>query len=185
MYSIDEFIRKYDTDGKVKNAIAECIAENMTKKIAIDVLANDLQVRLYNFIDGTENLEIDDGDNVQRDFIKSIKDALSEYFIKPENKKEENDNEFKEIYSMVYDSEKYGNHGLGKYLGKYKCIKQIAEDAWVDDFLGIDENDDLFLILSTEVMGHAGGIGYQVIPLPELSIKKWERRNNYESCGRK
>ena len=39
--------------------------------------------------------------------------------------------EFKEMYSMIYDNPKYGNNGLGTYLGKYKCVKQLREDAWI------------------------------------------------------
>lgn len=80
MYSLDEFIRKNDTDNTVKKAIAKCLTENMDKEVAMDILAHDLQKRLYNFIFDTEELSIDDGSNVQRDFIKTIKDILSEYF---------------------------------------------------------------------------------------------------------
>lgn len=77
---LDEFIRKNDTDGKIKKAIGDCITENMTKEIALDILANDLQIRLYDFIFHSEELDIDDGSNVQRDFIRAIRDILSEYF---------------------------------------------------------------------------------------------------------
>ena len=79
--------------------------------------------------------------------------------------------EFKKIYSMVYDSPKYGNNGFGEYLGKYKCIKQLREDAWIDDFLGIDENNNVYLVLSREVCGYGGGISYEVIPIPELAVR--------------
>lgn len=80
MYSIDEFIRKNDTENKVKNAIADCLVKNMTKEVALDVLANDLQKRLYDFIYDSEELDIDDGSNVQRDFVKAIREILEEYF---------------------------------------------------------------------------------------------------------
>ena len=80
MYTIDEFIRKNDTENNVKKAIANCLTENITKEVALDVLANDLQVRLYDFIYDSEDLDIDDGSNVRRDFIKAIKDILTEYF---------------------------------------------------------------------------------------------------------
>lgn len=80
MYSIDEFIRKNDTNNKIKNAIADCLVENMTKEVALDILANDLQKRLYDFIYDSEELDIDDGSNVQRDFVKAIKEILQEYF---------------------------------------------------------------------------------------------------------
>ena len=79
-YSLDNFIRENDTDNKVKKAIADCITENITKEIAIDTLAYDLQKRLYDFIDDSENLWIDDGSNVQRDFTKAIVNILTEYF---------------------------------------------------------------------------------------------------------
>lgn len=36
---------------------------------------------------------------------------------------------FREIYSMIYDSPSYGNNGLGDYLGKFKKVKQLREDA--------------------------------------------------------
>ena len=80
MYTIDEFIRKNDIENNVKRAIANCLTKNITKEVALDVLANDLQVRLYDFIYDSEDLDIDDGSNVRRDFIKAIKDILTEYF---------------------------------------------------------------------------------------------------------
>ena len=80
MYTIDEFIRKNDIENNVKRAIANCLTENITKEVALDVLANDLQVRLYDFVYDSEDLDIDDGSNVRRDFIKAIKDILTEYF---------------------------------------------------------------------------------------------------------
>ena len=80
MYSMSDFIRKHDNDNKVKNAIADCIVKNMTKEVALDVLAEDMQKRLYDFIFSSEDLDIDDGSNVKRDFTKAIKDVLSEYF---------------------------------------------------------------------------------------------------------
>ena len=69
MYTIDEFIRKNDIENNVKRAIANCLTENITKEVALDVLANDLQVRLSDFIYDSEDLDIDDGSNVRRDFI--------------------------------------------------------------------------------------------------------------------
>lgn len=80
MYSLDDFIRKNDANNKIKMAIADCISENITKEIAIDVLAEDLQTRLYEFIDGSETLSIDDGSNIRRDFTNSIRSILLEYF---------------------------------------------------------------------------------------------------------
>lgn len=80
MHTIDEFIRKNDTENKVKHAIADCLAKNMTKEISLDVLANGLQKRLYDFIDGNEGVDIDDDSNVQRDSVKTIRKILEEYF---------------------------------------------------------------------------------------------------------
>lgn len=80
MYTLDDFIRKNDTDNKIKNAIANCITENMTKEVALDTLAEDLQKKLYGYIFVSSDLDIDDGSNVQRAFIKEIKNILSEYF---------------------------------------------------------------------------------------------------------
>ena len=72
-YSIDEFIRKHDKEGNVKKAIADCLTQNMTKEVALDILAHDLQVRLYDYIWSDPDLNIDDGSNVRSDFTKEIK----------------------------------------------------------------------------------------------------------------
>lgn len=80
MYSLDDFIRKNDTEYKVKKAIIDCLVKNMTEEVAIEILSNDLQKRLYDFIYTNEELSIDDGSNVERDFKKTIKDILLEYF---------------------------------------------------------------------------------------------------------
>lgn len=77
------------------------------------------------------------------------------------------------IYTMIYDSPKYGNDGYGDYLGEFKRVKQLREDAWVDDFIGINtETEELCLVLSREVCGYGGGIAYQVVPIPELTLKQ-------------
>ena len=75
MYSLDDFIRANDSDNIVKKAIADCIIENMTKEIAIDILAQDLSKRLEDYL-------FDDGSNVLRDFNRDINDILTEYFGK-------------------------------------------------------------------------------------------------------
>ena len=80
MYSLDDFIRENDTENKVKKAVINCLVKNMTEDVAIDILSNDLQKRLYDFIYSSEELDIDDGSNVERDFKKTIKDILLEYF---------------------------------------------------------------------------------------------------------
>ena len=81
--------------------------------------------------------------------------------------------ETSKIYSMIYDSPKYGNDGLGNYLGEFRRVKQLREDAWVDDFIGVNiETNEICLILSREVCGYGGGIAYQVIPIPELTLKQ-------------
>ena len=79
-YTLDGFIRENDKEGKVKKAIVDCLTENMTKEVALDTLANDLQKRLYGYIWSSDDLDIDDGSNVQRDFIKEIRNILAEYF---------------------------------------------------------------------------------------------------------
>ena len=80
MYSLDRFIRENDTDGKVKEAIVNCLVENMTKEIALETLANDLQKRLYDFIFDSETMDIDSGGNVERAFTATILTILEEYF---------------------------------------------------------------------------------------------------------
>jgi len=79
-YDLGRFVQKHDTDGHIKKAIANCISENMTQEISLDLLSNDLQKTLYSFIWENENLDIDDGSNVERDFTQAIKDVLLEYF---------------------------------------------------------------------------------------------------------
>lgn len=88
MYTLDGFIRQNDKENKVKEAIIKCFTENMTKQVALDTLANDIQERLYHFIDSNE-LYIDDGNNIQRDFTKAIRDVLTEYFDNIEQKEVE------------------------------------------------------------------------------------------------
>lgn len=78
--TVSEFIQANDKENKVKKAIADCITENMTKEIALDVLSEDIQKRLYDFISYDEELDIDNGDNTKRIFTKAIRDILSEYF---------------------------------------------------------------------------------------------------------
>lgn len=74
------------------------------------------------------------------------------------------------IYSMIYDSPKYGNNGLGEYLGEFERVHQLREDGWVDDFIGINtETNERCLILSREVCGHGGGIAYRVIPFKDIN----------------
>ena len=81
--------------------------------------------------------------------------------------------EVSKIYSMIYDNKERGNNGYGDYLGEFKRVKQLREDAYVDDFIGVNtETDEVCLILSREVCGYGGGIAYQVIPIPELTLKK-------------
>ena len=86
--TLDSFIRENDKEGKIKNAIASCITKNITKEVALDTLANDLQKRLYDFIFVifvSSDLDIDDGSNIERDFKNAILEILNEYFedIKP------------------------------------------------------------------------------------------------------
>jgi hypothetical protein len=77
---------------------------------------------------------------------------------------------------MIYDSKEYGNNGYGDYLGEFKRVKQLREDAWVDDFIGVNtKTEEVCLILSREVCGYGGGIAYEVIPIPELMLKQYGR----------
>lgn len=80
MYSLDDFIRENDTEDKVKKAVIDLLVKNMTEEVAIEILSNDLHKRLYDFIYTSEELSIDDGSNVERDFKKTIKNILLEYF---------------------------------------------------------------------------------------------------------
>ena len=74
------------------------------------------------------------------------------------------------IYSMIYDSAEYGDNGYGEYLGEFRVIKQLREDAWIDDFIGINTStNELCVILSTEIKGQGGGIAYRVIPANDVN----------------
>lgn len=70
--TLDSFIRENDKEGKIKNAISSCIIKNITKEVALDTLASDLQKRLYDFIFVSSDLDIDDGSNVERGFKNAI-----------------------------------------------------------------------------------------------------------------
>ena len=76
IYCQKRIVRKNDKEGKVKNAIADCLMDNMTKDVALDILSNDLQERLYDFIYESEELSIDDGSNVRRNFTYVIRNIL-------------------------------------------------------------------------------------------------------------
>ena len=70
---------------------------------------------------------------------------------------------------MFYDSPLYGNNGRGEYLGKFKHLKQIRDDFYVDDFIALNlETNELCIVLSREIKGHGGGIKYIVTPLNEF-----------------
>lgn len=73
------------------------------------------------------------------------------------------------VYSMVYDNQERGNNGLGEFLGEFRNVKQIREDTYVDDFIGVNiDTGEVCMILTREVCGYGGGIEYEVIPIPEL-----------------
>lgn len=73
------------------------------------------------------------------------------------------------IYSMVYDNPERGNNGLGEFLGEFRKVKQLREDIYVDDFVGVKtDTGEVCVILSEEVCGLGGGIKYEVIPISEL-----------------
>ena len=71
------------------------------------------------------------------------------------------------IYSMIYDNSERGNNGLGEFLGEFRKVKQLREDTYVDDFIGVNaETGEVCVILSEEVCGIGGGIRYEVVPIP-------------------
>ena len=100
-YSIDEFIRKHDKEDNVKKAIADCLTQNMTKEVALDILAHDLQARLYDYIWSDPDLNIDDGSNVRSDFTKEIKNILSNYFDSKNQTNKE---------AIIYENHSYRKH---------------------------------------------------------------------------
>ena len=78
------------------------------------------------------------------------------------------------MYSMHYDNPNKGiDRHSAVYLGEYEVIFQIAEDAWVDDFIGKNvETGQICLIKSTEIKGPGGGIAYEVIDIPTEAIMR-------------
>lgn len=78
------------------------------------------------------------------------------------------------LYTMHYDDPNKGVNGHSAvYLGEYEVIFQIAEDAWVDDFVGKNvETGEICIIKSTEIKGVGGGIAYECIPVPTEAIMK-------------
>ena len=80
MRQVDEVIRDYDTEGIIRKSICEAVSRNMTKELAIDSLATDLQKRMYDFIFFSDDMSIDDGSNVERGFREAVKTILLEYF---------------------------------------------------------------------------------------------------------
>lgn len=74
--------------------------------------------------------------------------------------------EKKKIYSMIYDSKEYGNNGKGEYLGEFEKVKQLREDVYMDDFIGINtETKEVCVVLSREICGQGGGTHYELIKL--------------------
>jgi hypothetical protein len=117
----------------------------------------------------THDLNLDCGGDTFELAIIKLAELVSKYYTEDGQRK---DPDTVKIYSMVYDSTAYGDNGLGSYLGEFKKIKQLREDAWVDDFIGLNtETQEICLIFSREITGHGGGIAYEVMPLPELTIK--------------
>ena len=80
MYSIGDFIEQYDSDYEIKHSIADNLINNTSKEFRIDLLVDDLQIKLYDYIFESEDLDIDDGSNVERDFRNEIKRILEQYF---------------------------------------------------------------------------------------------------------
>ena len=77
------------------------------------------------------------------------------------------------LYSMYYDNKELGNNGLGDYLGEFRHVRQLREDFYVDDFLAVNtETNELCLILSREIKGVGGGLGYSVHPMKTLGDYK-------------
>ena len=50
MYSIGDFIDKYDSNFDIKRRIADELVNNTSVEFKIDLLANDLQKKLYDYI---------------------------------------------------------------------------------------------------------------------------------------
>lgn len=79
-YTINDFIKKHDRENTVHTAIANILTANINFDVAIDILAEDLQKHLYEYINTNDDMSIDDGSDIQRHFTNEIKHVLSQYF---------------------------------------------------------------------------------------------------------
>lgn len=81
-------------------------------------------------------------------------------------------NEIRKIYSIVYDNKGAGSNGLGEFLGEFQVIQQLKLDEYVDYFIGKNiDTGEICLILSSEIIGHFGGIKYEVFSLSDYVNK--------------
>ena len=147
MYSLDKFIRENDTDGKVKESIASCLVKNMTKGIALDTLASDLQKRLYDFIFDSETMDIDSGSNVERAFTTTILTILEEYFYNQKSEKDIYDKMAEFIVKYTSDEccmmcnaiEMTGNNDCFTSVDNIWCVKGVASYLREQKVLELDD----------------------------------------------
>lgn len=68
------------------------------------------------------------------------------------------------LYARYYDNP---NRKPENYLGEFYRVYQLREDCYIDDFVAVNaETNQVCVVLSTEFSGIGGGLGYEVIPLP-------------------
>lgn len=173
--SITEFICKHDTEHKVRNAIIDVLATNLTKDITLDIIAEDLQKHLYEYIDSNDDLEIDNGDNIRRDFTNEIKHILGKYFD-PSHQK----------FDTFYESTKHFEkcitvprwHLTPETFNEY-IDNPIRELPW-DIYLGcITDNKYVLQInTTTEIEPNKYNNGTHNIPKDLLALLNWAIRRN-------
>ena len=83
-------------------------------------------------------------------------------------------NNYVDVYSREYDEplKANGEKKNTDFLGSFRTINTIVDDAYSQTFIAANSEDDVFLITGTEVSGVNGGIRFDVCPLPELIIKE-------------
>ena len=155
MYTLDEFIRTNDKDNKVKNAIASCLTENMTKEVAVETLASDLQVKLYGYILKNDDLSIDDGSNVRRAFTKEIEKILSDYFKdNPATNKElraEDSIAVKANFDDVEELLNYKEVIIKVDKSQLEMFRKFMQKAMISHTNRIDEDYNYYYIYNCDV----------------------------------
>jgi len=84
----------------------------------------------------------------------------------------------RKIYQRAYDGKPEGFSSVelpNAFLGTFKVLQQLEEDAWTEQFIGVREEDNkLYMVSGDEVTGRCspeqGGIRYSIVELENLIV---------------